>query len=63
VHITLQGCDTPSHAAAGLVFLGPSSFIGSSGGGGAVPFKTVGDDRATATFRIPATHVGGGTGA
>ena len=63
VRITLQGCDTLSQAAAALVFLGPSSFIGSSAGGDAVPFKTVGADRATATFTIPATYVGGGTGA
>ena len=63
VHITLQGCDTPSQAAAALVFLGPSSFIGSSGGGNDVPFKTVGGDRAITTFMIPATYVGGGTGA
>jgi hypothetical protein len=37
VHITIQGCDTPARAAASLDFLGPSSFIGSSGGGDPVP--------------------------
>ena len=63
VHITLQGCGTPSQAASALVFLGPSSFIGSGGGGDDVPFKPVGGDRATATFKIPATYVGGETGA
>ena len=63
VHITLQGCDTPTQAVSVLVFLGPSSFIGSGGGGNDVPFKPVGGDRATATFRIPATYVGGETGA
>jgi hypothetical protein len=63
VHVTLQGCDTPSQAASTLVFLGPSSFIGSGGGGNDVPFKPVGGDRATATFRIPAIYVGGETGA
>lgn len=63
VHITMQGCDTPSRAAAGLVFLGPSSFIGSSGGGDAVAFKPADGDRATAAFTIPASYAGGGTGA
>jgi hypothetical protein len=63
VHITLQGCDTPSRAAAALVFLGPSSFIGSGGGGNDIPFTPVGPDRATATFTIPASYAGGETGA
>ena len=62
VHITLQGCDVPPVAAAALEFLGPSSFIGSSGGGAGVPFKTAGGDRATATFTIPAAYIGGATG-
>ena len=61
VHITLQGCNTPSRAPAALVYLGPSSWIGSGGGGNPVPFKMVGGDRFTATFTIPATYVGGET--
>jgi hypothetical protein len=63
VRITLQGCNTPSRPPAALVFLGPSSFVGSGGAGNPVPFKMVGGDRATATFTIPATYVGGETGA
>jgi len=63
VHITLQGCNTPPRAPAALVFLGPSSWIGSGGGGNPVPFKMVGGDRFTATFTIPATYVAGETGA
>jgi hypothetical protein len=63
VHITLQGCNTPSRAPAALVFLGPSSWIGSGGAGNPVPFKMAGGDRFTATFTIPATYVGGETGA
>ena len=62
VHIALQNCNTPSRAPAALVFLGPSSWIGSGGGGNPVPFKMVGGDRFTATFTIPATYVGGETG-
>ena len=63
VHITLQGCNIPSRPPAALVFLGPSSWIGSGGAGNPVPFKTAGGDRYTATFTIPATYVGGETGA
>ena len=63
VRITLQGCNTPSRAPVALVFLGPSSWIGSGGGGGPVPFKMVGGGRFTASFTIPATYVGGETGA
>ena len=59
VHITLQGCNTPSRAPAALVFLGPSSWVGSGGGGNPVPFRIVGGDRFTASFTIPATYVGG----
>ncbi len=62
VHITLQGCNTPSRPPAALVFLGPSSWIGSGGAGNPVPFKMVGGDRFTATFTIPPTYVGGETG-
>jgi len=63
VHITLQGCNTPSRPPAAVVFLGPSSWIGSGGGGNPVPFKIFGGDRFTATFTIPASYVGGETGA
>ena len=62
VRITLQGCDTPSRAPSALVFLGPSSWIGSGGAGDPVPFKMVGGDRFTASFTIPATYVGAATG-
>jgi len=63
VAITLQGCNTPSRAPAALVFLGPSSWIGSGGAGNPVPFKLAGGDRFTATFTIPATYAGGENGA
>lgn len=63
VHITLQGCNSPSRAPATLVFLGPSSWIGSGGAGDPVPFKMASGDRFTATFTIPATYVGGENGA
>lgn len=63
VHITLQGCNTPSRAPAALVFLGPSSWIGSGGAGHPVSFKTAGGDHFTATFTIPASYAGGETGA
>ena len=62
VHITLQGCNTPLRAPSALVFLGPSSWIGSGGAGDPVRFKMVGGDRFTASFTIPATYVGGATG-
>jgi hypothetical protein len=63
VHITLRGCNIPSRPPAALVFLGPSSWIGSGGAGNPVPFKAAGGDRFTATFTIPATYIGGETGA
>jgi hypothetical protein len=63
VHVTLRGCNTPSRAPAALVFLGPSSWVGSGGGGNPVPFRMVGSDRFTASFTVPATYVGGETGA
>jgi hypothetical protein len=63
VRVTLQGCNTPSRAPAALVFLGPSSWVGSGGGGNPVPFRMAGGDRFTATFTIPATYVGGENGA
>ena len=51
----------PETAAAGLFFLGPDSWLGTNGGGGAnVPFSPrVGSTQATATFTIPATYTGG----
>lgn len=63
VHITLQGCDGPGRAPAALVFLGPSSWVGSGGAGNPVPFKPAGGDRYTATYTIPAAYTGGVTGA
>jgi hypothetical protein len=63
VHVTLRGCNTPSRAPAALVYLGPSSWVGSGGGGNPVPFRMVGSDRFTASFTVPATYVGGETGA
>jgi len=63
VRITLQGCNIPSQPPAALVFLGPSSFIGAGGAGNEVPFKMAGDGRFTATFTIPATYLGGESGA
>ena len=45
VHITLRGCNIPSRPPAALVFLGPSSWIGSGGAGNPVPFKAAGGDR------------------
>jgi hypothetical protein len=62
VHITLQGCDAPPRVAVSLEFLGPTSFIGSSGGGDGVPWKDIGGDRATATFKIPRSYLGGELG-
>lgn len=68
VHITIKGCTMvnpaaglPETAAAGLFFLGPDSWLGTNGGGGAnVPFSPrTGSTRATATFTIPATYTGG----
>lgn len=68
VQITIQGCapvdpsaDLPEVAAADLQFLGPQSWLGTGGGGGAhVPFSPpTGSTKATATFTIPATYTGG----
>ena len=48
-------------AAASLAFLGPNSWLGTNGGGGAnVPFSPrTGSTQATAAFTIPATYTGG----
>ena len=46
--------------AAGLFFLGPNSWLGTNGGGGAnVKFAPTTGHQATATFTIPATYTGG----
>ena len=64
VHVTVKGCapgDMPAMAAAALAFLGPGSWLGTDGGGGAnVPFyPQTGSAEATATFTIPVTYTGG----
>jgi hypothetical protein len=68
VHITIKDCTTvdpaaglPEMAAASLSFLGPNSWLGTNGGGGAnVPFSPrTGSTQATAAFTIPATYTGG----
>jgi hypothetical protein len=68
VHITIKGCapvdptaGLPKTAAADLHFLGPGSWLGTDGGGGAnVPFSPLtGSTEAAATFTVPATYVGG----
>lgn len=68
VHVTIKGCATvnpaaglPKVAAAALFFLGPNSWLGTDGGGGAnVPFSPrAGTTQASATFTIPATYTGG----
>jgi hypothetical protein len=68
VHVIVINCDTvdpaaglPELPAAGLFFLGPNSWLGTDGGGGAnVPYEPRTDaTKATATFTIPATYTGG----
>ena len=70
VHVTFKNCATvdpaaglPEMAAASLSFLGPESWLGTNGGGGAnVRFSpAIGSTQATATFAIPATYTGGNT--
>jgi hypothetical protein len=59
VHITIAGC-APDMPAAGLNFLGPNSWLGTNGGGGAnVSYTPRTGFRATATYIIPATYTGG----
>ncbi|HEY1701780.1 MAG TPA: hypothetical protein VGG75_18905 [Trebonia sp.] len=65
VHVTIKGCaptgaGLPDLPAADLHFLGPDSWLGTNGGGGAnVPFSPKTGFEATATFTIPATYTGG----
>ncbi|WP_169739902.1 hypothetical protein [Actinospica robiniae] len=68
VHLTIKGCarvdpaeGLPKMAAASVSFLGPGSWLGTNGGGGAnVPFTPrTGSTQATATFTVPATYRGG----
>jgi hypothetical protein len=65
VHVTIKDCapagaGLPSVPAAGLFFLGPNSWLGTDGGGGAgVPYSPQTGSEATAVFTIPATYVGG----
>lgn len=68
VHVTIKGCTLvdpaaglPEMAAVDLDFLGPASWLGTDGGGGAnVSFSPrTGSTQATATFTIPATYTGG----
>jgi len=65
VHITIAGCaptgsGLPDLPADALSFLGPKSWLGTNGGGGAtVSFAPKAGHQATATFIIPATYTGG----
>jgi hypothetical protein len=65
VHVTIKHCaptgnGLPDLPAAGLFFLGPKSWLGTNGGGGAfVRYSPQTGSEATATFTIPATYVGG----
>ena len=60
VHVTVKGC-APAAPAAALVFLGPGSWLGTDGGGGAnvTFYPRTGSAEAAATFTIPATYTGG----
>jgi hypothetical protein len=65
VHVTIRGCapvggGLPDLPAAGLFFLGPNSWLGTNGGGGAnVPYSPRTGSEASARFTIPATYTGG----
>ena len=65
VHVTIKHCSPtgnglPDLPAAGLFFLGPNSWLGTNGGGGAfVRYSPQTGPAATATFTIPATYIGG----
>lgn len=59
VHVTIKGC-APGAPAAGMSFLGPDSWLGTNGGGGAnVPYSPRTGSEASAKFTIPATYTGG----
>ncbi len=63
--MTIAGCaptdpGLPDQPAAALFFLGPESWLGTNGGGGAtVNFWPQTGHQATATSTIPATYTGG----
>jgi hypothetical protein len=65
VHVTIAGCaptgpGQPDLPAAALFFLGPDSWLGTNGGGGAsVKFAPQTGHQASATFTIPAIYTGG----
>jgi hypothetical protein len=65
VHVTIRHCaptgsGLPDLPAAALFFLGPNSWLGTNGGGGAyVRYAPQTGSQATATFTIPATYIGG----
>jgi hypothetical protein len=65
VHVTISHCaptvnGQPDLPADGLFFLGPKSWLGTNGGGGAyVQYSPQTGHQATATFTIPATYIGG----
>jgi hypothetical protein len=65
VHVTIEHCSPtgnglPDLPAAGLFFLGPNSWLGTNGGGGAfVRYSPQTGPEATAAFTIPATYIGG----
>ena len=65
VHVTIKHCSPtgnglPDLPAAALFFLGPNSWLGTNGGGGAfVRYSPQTGPEATATFTIPATYTGG----
>ena len=64
VHVTIKHCSPtgnglPDIPAAALFFLGPKSWLGTNGGGGAyVRYSPQTGAQATATFTIPATYIG-----
>lgn len=65
VHVMIKDCVPAAPGvegipAASMSFLGPKSWLGTNGGGGAnVPFSPRTGSTASATFVIPATYTGG----
>jgi len=65
VHVTIKHCaptgnGLPDLPAAAMFFLGPKSWLGTNGGGGAfVQYAPQTGPQATATFTIPAIYIGG----